>query len=1156
MNNSFITDLAMEVDGVTNGVIISLLQAMPESNLDNGTLEEMLNAGGVFFDDSKKNYSDAKGTDNYEKLSKIWSQTFNEITNPALDLHAYPEIEEALTRDYYPLELNKTTLSEEALTLLDELVGNMQDEDGEISSIGRKLAKDPLMTNNYGAGVAKIKNILINTVINNFYKKLEEAHALGKDAEQEFINKFNYALGSSFRIQDGETALTTRLSKADTKKLHELILSTHGMALEVALKVQLKGLSEFRETITQATLAMYHIFNTHWEAFLKEKSGNKVLSNKEKIELMRSNEFKSLLPTIKGPLSEGILDGVLMLKTKQFRDTNNNKKRQQVKFTKKISGTDSASATTTMADTIYGEPGVKSSAVMTQSIDSGTMISVMDAFGILNIHDAIMLDLDTIAAGAQALNESFREVNENYNMLEEVNNTLQRMIQASKKMDAGLHAKAMQTIKDDKGVPEGFSVSINEEVSANKNRRNAYKAKYISQYAYEFAYSEAHEDHNNPEFIQPSDSKFVWEEKKPGKATKPKMVKNTRVKVYGSGTKEDIDRAFSRAAAYARARENAYPGWTVERLRDAAGRIVGFNVYRKDGLYEAPAIPNKPFIDENYTKEQQEVSDQIHNILEEEFNEEFKQNSFIEAIAKYAGQLTKLANNIRPGERGQQWLRDAKAETNMNNERVRGAIRKAVNNKQLTELQVRSRLPAEPQSPAIGTIPDVETLSADNTVDIFNKLGLEESLKGNKTEDTEHTAYLTSVLNTLVNKAIKPTDTIELNVNQDGTDTAGVWNPGEKSIYINAPITINNNSQMSAQEVYAHELVHVVTQAGLNTKKGLRKELYDLFKLAKVEFTAEDFLAKDMDGNPITHSDPIIAAEELAAAKERYDYVFNNNQTKTKIVDSTLDFQKEITTNPFLHEFVAFGMTNKHFRAKLAKIRATKKRNLAQGTLLQRLEALYKTILDWINNLVHGRKNVNADIALRILVDEIAGINHKHQNSIFRALDKVSKYQSKLSGKLNNIIFEKLNKLEKRTQGSRNIVGRSINTTLRIPTIVKSKEFRKALNNAKMRLKITEDNIFLKLMRELQGQNIGNYKFYELLRYSKHHVDQMRKHVGDNATRHVRNSFIAGKVNEDESEAIYRSLLKTDMSSISLDYTGKELGQLFSDTSFLYQVKA
>ena len=149
-------------------------------------------------------------------------------------------------------------------------------------------------------------------------------------------------------------------------------------------------------------------------------------------------------------------------------------------------------------------------------------------------------------------------------------------------------------------------------------------------------------------------------------------------------------------------------------------------------------------------------------------------------------------------------------------------------------------------------------------------------------------------------------DDANISIYKDTVKTQGTVNIANNSS--NVRVVLNKNrpksyAEQSAQEVYVHELVHVVTHFGLENDEKFRTEVERIREqvIKEIENTEkrpyEIFLHRDANGKIIylTNKDA-----EIESAKEQYQYVFGKPGEKGTAAPEVI-----------LDEFVAYGLTNK-----------------------------------------------------------------------------------------------------------------------------------------------------------------------------------------------------------------------------------------------------
>ena len=436
--SEFTTNLALEIDGVTNGVAISLLQAPLEDNA-----KELLASVGFFIDaagniyTSYPEWADIVGhRDLYQRLAFTWANILSalksgkEVNIPQEVLEIAPDIGEKLGA--------KTT---EIINEIEKLLGAFVVND-EVTKIGRDLAKNPLMITSYGAAIKAVIRGLSGTFLEEVYKKLEKANA-AKD-----IAKVKEIVASVYKIAgvrlprgiDYNNPLEISFRSIEGR-LYWSIQATYGAVLGIALSLQFKQFFRFREHINHALNVMFVNFNIRYEAAIEEATDTKgtKLTPEEKQEIF--NSLKEFLPTFKANSSESVEDSLLAIRTAKRRNYDDYTDQVQISLTQgTISGYPS--------ETIYQEPGVAGLVMGTHAQDLHTAQSVLDNFDVLHVHDAAFFSMDTADSGAFTYNESFFNEMQDYSILDSVIESYSRTMKLLKEDTSSLKSKIGKEIRN------------------------------------------------------------------------------------------------------------------------------------------------------------------------------------------------------------------------------------------------------------------------------------------------------------------------------------------------------------------------------------------------------------------------------------------------------------------------------------------------------------------------------------------------------------------------------------------------------------------------------------------------------------------------------------------------------------------------------------
>jgi len=409
----FTTSLVLETDGITNGVIIGLVQSMLETDS-----AELAQAGGLHQDRNIDTNGEWKKNDAnldlYERVAVLWGQTLNGLASP------------------------------EYLKTLNSLVGDLVDTDEEgnstLSRFARNLAKTPLMTSNYGAAIESIVEQLGTEAIENFYLKLMEAKDQAEvNALVSSLDVFNDNLEDKYNFRPVKAPLFAarkdwELNGFVEAMIKRSIAGSSGIALEHSLASTFSGFTEYRNAVNKNFNAMFAGFKVLYDAAIKEmqiKNGYAV-TEAQKVEVY--NSLQKYLPSVRTPYSKGHKQKLVIMKTVRTRDTNNTAHAVQIRMPKPLTNTTTIdgkpirSMKGTITKIEFDEGGVSGGVLTTQMLDAHMMIDMMENFDTLNVHDAQLGGLDEIVDATIAYNESFLKHNVNFSVLEETNKALARII--------------------------------------------------------------------------------------------------------------------------------------------------------------------------------------------------------------------------------------------------------------------------------------------------------------------------------------------------------------------------------------------------------------------------------------------------------------------------------------------------------------------------------------------------------------------------------------------------------------------------------------------------------------------------------------------------------------------------------------------------------
>ena len=455
----------------------------------------------------------------------------------------------------------------------------------------------------------------------------------------------------------------------------------------------------------------------------------------------------------------------------------------------------------------------------------------------------------------------------------------------------------------------------------------------------------------------------------------------------------------------------------------------------------------------------------------------------------------------------------------------------------------------------------------ENLQNIFDELGTEHTTSHvSQKQKRKHEVHLQTLMDEIVNKAGTALNNTTITLNNTDIFANGDANIGSDAVTVNlnkdAP---SSHSEQTSQEVYMHEIVHILTRSVLthNTvfKSNIRRIRRDVrHHLEKQDRPYELFLHKDANGKIIYLTDK---EAEIAAAKRQYNYVFRSKVPAKAVLD----------------EFLAFALTNPFLVSKLKSMPASEVDMWSKhpdDTVIEKLVKLFAKAIDDFINLI-GKKDKPANLQMEIfnLTKEVVVATQTKRGKITQILknnrlngliDKgnqtISDFFSEVTKQSLKVGSEKYIKLiDKWTKDGRinNFVANFLYTTklAAIPGaygdfIADHPKLQEHLDRAFRNFKPSLRNNVASFKSDIFGTVDQN--FIELLYKSQAEVD-INRHQYKSATREaLYNAFMDSEaLTDDEKIAITKVLLKTDFSI--LESTGAykliDAVKLFSDSKVL-----
>jgi hypothetical protein len=509
LGKSFDTSVMYEVDGVTNGPALTLLQL--------GALDP--NWGkmvGMFTEqETEREYTEYRSeigaSDLYEEIAKTIQVRVN---NPKDKWWVKPtDTRDASWRRQKALEQSTAT---------------------ELVNISRNAVKTPIQAFTFGSGTSTatkgmaLSNSFGAGIVDNYYKKLEKYASEGNlDKAIVVISQLNMFLDRENRLytpQNIEEVLTYKY--AVTGAMEKDILKHWGNGLGLATEVVLE------DTFASAITNRNHIFKAAEAAFMRYNTARDFLIEQRTQALIASGEIavdakgnpfqtlpqkeldtierdlKPLRPTMHTALSQAsgeleagmdlIKDGKEFVDSKSFYDKAYN---QVVKFGQPVpdnSGKTKNEFTVRGQRKTLEEPGVTPVVSWIHAMDSAISAMTYKEINSLNVHDANGFALKNLQQGGNKLNENTYKFLTEYSLATEVLATLNRSLEGDKDLvkkypelgDVLNQLEISDNVDGDQApvkLDDAFKQRITQRLNAIDAAKRAYLSKVVAvdQYALE-----------------------------------------------------------------------------------------------------------------------------------------------------------------------------------------------------------------------------------------------------------------------------------------------------------------------------------------------------------------------------------------------------------------------------------------------------------------------------------------------------------------------------------------------------------------------------------------------------------------------------------------------------------------------------------------------
>lgn len=412
---TFDTELMGEVDGVTNGPMLSLLMlgAKGYDTLNQGGFFQLgqLNAKG----DQLTQFNDYKGMGNLDLYEGTIAETLKRLVSDGPQLGA-----------------------------LQTIAGQLRTPEGDVTSKGRKIIKQPLTAMMFGSNTKSAVEGMADGFIESIYSKMEDVVAANdKQGLKDVLNAVNILIGKKGlevnTSMDTDLALNTKLTDAQKTAIKKTFYNLLGKPTEESLADTYATFLARRDVINQTAQLAYSLYSAAEQAVTdkilaespavprRQSKGEMVplrtLTRAQQAQVRKTlGDMAPILQTALSKASNQPSAGMKMAKTQKRLDSSQpyvsevafGAPVETIAPDGQVITVQSTRVSGSRTETI--DPGVMPFITGIHSTDSfiaSTVYAMMEA---LNVHDALGVDLNNVARVGQELNKATFEAMVSYSV--------------------------------------------------------------------------------------------------------------------------------------------------------------------------------------------------------------------------------------------------------------------------------------------------------------------------------------------------------------------------------------------------------------------------------------------------------------------------------------------------------------------------------------------------------------------------------------------------------------------------------------------------------------------------------------------------------------------------------------------------------------------
>lgn len=437
--NEFTTQLMGEVDGVTNGPMLSHLLLGAANSVED--LYSLLNRGGFYqVDSGNQNYNVWRGTEGSRDLYEV-------------------------TAEHMIQQVRNLQVDQADMAAIYIFTGNLQADDKAAAKARRDIVKTPLTAMVFGSSVSNAINSMADKFVASVYGRIEKAAAANPGQQEtdrvaiiRSLTQLGIKVGANTTI---EQMMERQFSEAEIATLKNTFTKSLGKAVAETMKQDFQAYIDKRRVFNRSAQLAFDLYNAAYTGLREQRIAELVksgeiavnattgkplqdLTNKQEAQLRK--DVQSILPLVHTAFSQesNQLDAGLMASKIENEMSKDPIYGSQITFGNTFPD-GSKSVRVRAMTTVENAPGVGTLVKLIHSFDSYPAHKSVVESEVLNVHDAAGAGLGNITAAAQNLNRNLWNGLLAYSPANEMADTLSRVMQGIAAMqDAGTLPESSQ----------------------------------------------------------------------------------------------------------------------------------------------------------------------------------------------------------------------------------------------------------------------------------------------------------------------------------------------------------------------------------------------------------------------------------------------------------------------------------------------------------------------------------------------------------------------------------------------------------------------------------------------------------------------------------------------------------------------------------------